>query len=434
MLSPQLSTDDFIAGLRAAGVRRAAIVHDAQCGIRVSHPALEGLAAWAAADRTDFDRHEALFFEIGAESGHLLAAALHRTLRGQGAGGVRFWGYDTVEAFVRDGLRLSRGMGQKNALAGLWWGGGKGLIARRAEVDHRDPEVRRAIYRDYGRFISGLRGCYVTAEDVGTRPADMVEIHATTRFTTCVPEAMGGSGNPSRLTAEGVVVAMEAAFEHLGQGSLAGAHVAMQGLGNVAGFMVTSLLERDVARIDAVDIDEALVAQVRTDVADERLRARTVDASDQTILGTHCDVLAPNAVGGILNPETIARLNAPLVCGAANNQLADPDRDADLLRERGVLFVPDFLANRMGIVNCANEQYGWFDDDPAITAHLDRGAPEGVFQRTLEVLAAARDAGTTPWDEAVALADRLGEIPHPVWGDRTHRIIRHLFEGDWAAG
>ncbi|MEM8929795.1 MAG: Glu/Leu/Phe/Val dehydrogenase dimerization domain-containing protein, partial [Acidobacteriota bacterium] len=402
---------------------------------RASHPALQPIADALAADRRDFDRHEACFFEIGAESGHLLTAFLHRTVRGQGAGGLRFWTYDTVEALIRDGLRLAKGMGQKNALAGLWWGGGKGVIARRADVDHRAPDVRAAVYRDYGRFVTGLRGCYITAEDVGTTPADMAWIFRTTRHATCIPPTVGGSGNPSRLTAIGVVMAMEAALEHTGQATepgraLAGKTVAMQGLGNVASFMLDTLFERGVAKVVATDLDADSVARATARFGD-RIDARVQTRDDRAIFATRCDILAPNAVGGVLDPETIPMLLSPIVCGAANNQLADPSRDAELLKQRGILYVPDFLANRMGIVNCANEQYGVFDDDPVITAHLDREQPTGVFRRCLEVFERATHRDSTPAEEASKLADELSDEPHPLWGHRGWQIITHLIDAGW---
>ncbi|MEO1366897.1 MAG: Glu/Leu/Phe/Val dehydrogenase dimerization domain-containing protein, partial [Acidobacteriota bacterium] len=352
------------------------------------------------------------------------------------AGGLLFWSYDSVEDLVRDGLRLSRGMGHKNALAGLWWGGGKGIIARRRDVDHRDPEVRRAVYADYGRFVSSLRGLYITAEDVGTTPADVARLFTTTRHVTCVPPAVGGSGNPSPLTARGVVVAMEAALHHLGRGELAGKTVAVQGLGNVSSFMVGELLDRGVARVIGTDLDGEVVESVRDRFAAraDRLDLRRTEASDLSILAAACDVLAPNAVGGMLNPRTIPGIQAPLVCGAANNQLEDPERDAAALAGRGILYVPDFLANRMGIVNCANEQYGVFEGDPAIEAHLARETPHGVFRRTLEVIERASQTGRTPADEAVRLADELMEELHPIWGHRGLQIIRRLVDEDWHRG
>jgi glutamate dehydrogenase/leucine dehydrogenase len=426
------SPDDLLRALDQAGVRRGWLMGDeSESGMRASHPVLEPVAAAVSADSRDYRGHQATFFEVGAESGHLLSACVHRTRRGQAAGGVRFWTYATVEDFVRDGLRLSRGMGHKNALAGLWWGGGKGVVARRRGFDHRDPALREGLYRDYGRFISGLRGCYVTAEDAGTTAADMAWIHATTRHATCIPEAVGGSGNPSRLTARGVTVAMEAALEWQGQGDLRGKTVATQGLGNVARFMIGDLLERGVAQVIGADVDDHALAETRKMHAGAPLELRKVEPDDHSILATECDILAPNATGATLNPKTIPTIRARIVCGGANNQLEDPTRDAPALAAQGILYVPDFLANRMGIVNCANEQYGTFDDDPAILRHLDRHEPTGIFQRSHEVYERARASGRTPAAEAELLAEELSEEPHPIWGDRGRQIIAALVREGW---
>ena len=430
------SPDQFIDSLKDAGLRRAYLVTDAETGqLRGSHEALSSLVEAVSGDSRDYHAHEGVFFEVGEESGHLLSAAVHKTRRGQAAGGVRFWTYPTMEAFVRDGLRLARGMGHKCALAGLWWGGGKGVVARRGGADHRDPELRAAVYRDYGRFMTGLRGCYVTAEDVGTTTDDMALIFSRTRHTTCIPDSLGGSGNPSGPTAAGVVVAMEAALQHLGLGTLEGKTVAMQGLGNVSTFMVQELLDRQVDAIIGAEIDEHAVARIKDRFAGTCLQARLVQPGDDAILAEPCDVLAPNAVGAVINPGTIPGLRAKVICGAANNQLEESDRDSTALRDAGVLYVPDFLANRMGIVNCANEQYGYLGgDDPAIAAHLQRETPTGVFQRTLEVLGRAEASGQTTAQEAVALADDLMEEQHPLWPHRGQVIINELVRRGWDRG
>ncbi|MBW2525909.1 MAG: Glu/Leu/Phe/Val dehydrogenase [Deltaproteobacteria bacterium] len=421
------------ATLVDAGQRRAYLITHPKTGkLSASHDSLASFVRALREGCSDYHGHQAGFFEIGAASGHLLTAWIHKTVRGQAAGGVRLWPYDHVEGLVRDGLRLSRGMGHKNALAGLWWGGGKGVIARRADVDHRDPEMRRKIYQDYGRFMTGLCGCYVTAEDAGTTADDMGWIFSTTRHTTCIAEAVGGSGNPSVLTAKGVVVAMEAALHALDQGSLEGKTVVMQGLGNVSYYMIGDLLERRVARIIGSDIDEAAIEKVRRRYGADAVEARLVAPGDETILGERCDVLAPNGLGAILNASTIPTIRAAVVCGAANNQLEQHDRDAPALAARGVLYVPDFLANRMGIVNCANEAYGSFDGDPAIWSHLDREAPHGIWRRALEVFDRAKGSGRTPADEAQALADELAEEPHPIWGNRSQLIIDALVREGWA--
>ena len=435
MLGWDAPVESFIDAVTSENLSRAYLVTNPRSGdLEASHPTLAGIARSVHADERDYHRHQGCFFEIGRESGHLLSAHVHWTIRGQAAGGVRFWEYDTVEAFIRDGLRLSRGMGHKNALAGLWWGGGKGVIARRAGVDHRDPDVRAAVYLDYGRFMSGLGGCYVTAEDAGTTPEDMAWVFSTTRHTTCIPRAYGGSGNPSVLTATGVVVAMEAALDALGLGSLEGKTVAMQGVGNVSYYMIGELLDRKVRRIIGADIDAPAIERVHDGYPGAPMDVRHVCKDDVSIFSETCDVFAPNAVGASLNPSTIPAIKAPIVCGAANNQLEDPPRDAAALQQRGVLYVPDFLANRMGIVNCANEQYGTFGGDPAIHAHLDRDTPTGIYRRCLDVLERARRSGRTPAEEAERLADELSQEPHPIWGNRGQAIIDSLVADGWATG
>jgi len=316
-------------------------------------------------------------------------------------------------------------------LAALWWGGGKGVIARRSGVDHLDASVRQAVYQDYGRFMSSIRGCYVTAEDAGTTTEDMAWIHSTTRHTTCIPEPLGGSGNPSILTATGVVVGIEAAFQWLDRGTLEGKTVAIQGLGNVSRFMIGDLLERKVGRIVGVDIDESCVQQIRQRYPAAELDLRTVSLQDTSIFAERCDVFVPNAHGAVLNPQTIPTIAAPVVCGAANNQLADPPRDGSALAGRDILYVPDFLTNRMGIVNCANEAYGSFDGDRAILSHLDHQSPTGIFQRSLEVFERARQSGRSPAAEAETLADELSEQLHPIWGNRSQQIIDALVRDRW---
>lgn len=427
--------DTLIDAMKSAGLRRGYVVTNSRTGaVEPSHEVFASIADAVAADTRDYRRHEGSFFEIGAESDHLLSAHVHWTKRGQGAGGVRYWFYDAVEDFVRDGLRLSRGMGQKNALAGLWWGGGKGVVCRRKGKDHLDPTVRRGVYRDYGRFVTSLRGCYVSAEDAGTTPEDMAVLFTMTRHTTCIPESLGGSGNPSILTATGVVVAMEAALEHLGLGTLEGKTVVMQGLGNVSLHMVGDLLDRKVRRIVGADIEGSTIERAQKKYPGAPLEATLVPRGDLSIFAEPGDVFAPNAVGAVLNSDTIPRIRTRIVCGAANNQLADPRRDARALHERNIVYVPDFLANRMGIVNAANEQYGRFDGDPAIYAHLQKDTPWGIYRRALEVFARAKSSGRTPAEEASDLADELSQEPHPIWGHRGQQIIDYLVASGWARG
>jgi glutamate dehydrogenase/leucine dehydrogenase len=393
-------------------------------GLVASHPDAEGLRDFLTTDTRDAYEHEAVFLASGRRTGNLLAAFLHWTDRGQAAGGVRHWRYDDLTSLLRDGLRLSAGMTRKNALAGLWWGGGKGIIAAGPQSD--DPAWRRAVYHDYGDFMTRLRGVYVTAEDVGTTPDDMRAVFERTRHTTCIPPELGGSGNPSRMTAKGVVCAMEGALAELGRGDLEGKRVVMQGAGNVATFMMEELLARGVESILATDIFADRLAVVRERLPDERLTLRHVEPDDTALFSEPCDVFAPNALGGVLNPDTIPMLETGLVCGAANNQLLDERRDAALLAERGIPYVPDFLANRMGIVNCADEAFGTLPDDPAVTRHLGRDWDNAVYVVTRRILARAREQGIGTAVAANALADELAREPHPIWPGRVRALAQSL--------
>ena len=423
-----MSPAAFAAELSGLGLRRASFILQGE-SLLASHPALSPLAAELVANRRDFDGHEAVFLELGQKTSSLLAAFLHRTVRGQGAGGVRRWPYATLGALLDDGLRLSRGMGRKNALAGLWWGGGKGIIA----ATERDSVDRAAVYEDYGRFVTSLRGYYVTAEDVGTQPSDMAAIFRTTRFVTCVPPELGGSGNPSFATARGVVSAMEAAVAACLGGDLAGRSVAVQGLGNVARAMIGELLERRVERIVASDIDARQLETARARFAADgaRLSLRQVAADDTGIYREPVDVFAPSALGGVLNPETIPLITAKIVCGAANNQLLDDQRDDQLLADRGIVYVPDFVANRMGIVNCANEQYGVLPEDPSVLRHFDPAWDNSLWAITTRVLERARLERITTTRAANALADELGAVPHPLWPGRGQQIRNALVRERW---
>lgn len=421
-----LSPADFCAFLVREGIERFSLVWDPD-GNRVlaSHPALEPLARLLEGDRRDFDRHEGIFVQVAPETGVLQGVFVHRTCRGQGAGGVRFWRYDTVEGYLRDGLRLARGMTHKNALAGLWWGGGKGVMAQGTGAAG-DPAARRRMYEEYGAFLTDLQGCYVTAEDVGTSVEDMAAIFSRTRFTTCIPPALGGSGNPSAPTARGVVRGMEAALAHRGLGTLAGKTVAVQGLGHVGEPLLGFLRERGVARVVGSDIDPARREELLRKFSGWDLDIRIVPRGDDSILAEPADVLAPCATGGILNPRTIPAIQAGIVCGAANNQLEDPERDDLLLEERGILYLPDFLVNRMGIVNCADEQYGYLEEDPRIEAHLGDEWENSVYNLSLAVLDEARKAGKTPARVALDLAEKRSFELHPLWGHRGAAIIRSL--------
>jgi glutamate dehydrogenase (NAD(P)+) len=422
----RLGMPAFAEALRAANIRRFHLVWDDQRQTVVpSHAFVAPLAELLESDTRDFDRHEGFFVEVG-DSGALHGACIHRTCRGQGAGGVRNWRYDCVEDYLRDGLRLARGMTHKNALAGLWWGGGKGVMTAPKGIE---PAERRRVYEEYGAFITTLRGCYVTAEDVGTSVEDMAAIFATTRFTTCIPTALGGSGNPSVPTARGVRCGIEAALEHRGMGGIAGKRFAVQGLGHVGEPLVRMLLEAGAAHIVGSDIDPTMER-----LSSDRLEVRIVARGDNSILAEAADVVAPCAVGGLLHEGTIGTITAPIVCGAANNQLRDPDADDRRLAAAGISYVPDFLVNRMGIVHCADEAVGYVDDDPAFDAHLGRDHDNSIHALTLHVLETSQRTGEPPGAVALAMAEARSLELHPLWGHRGKRIIRSLVARGWANG
>lgn len=425
------SPEDFAAHLRSLGLRRGYLVLDPESrSVRASHPALGELADWLLADNRDYAEHEGVFLQV-SRGGALFGAFVQQTARGQGQGGLRHWPYPTLAAFLRDGLRLATGMARKNALAGLWWGGGKGIIARLPGDAYRDPVQRAELYAEYGAFVTSLRGCYITAEDAGTGPGDMATVHLHTRFVTCIPPAIGGSGNPSPATARGVVCAMEGALAHKHMGDLGGKKIVMQGAGNVAGHMIGELLARGVAGIVASELSAERRAELTQQYAGAPLTLHPAQPGDDGILAEPCDILAPNALGGILNPDTIPKIQAPIVCGAANNQLLDDVRDAKALQARGIVYVPDYLCNRMGIVSCANEQYGYIPGDPAIERHLGRAWDNSVFVITRACLALAEREGITTAAAANRMADELARVPHPIWGDRTRGIIAGLVADHW---
>jgi glutamate dehydrogenase/leucine dehydrogenase len=423
---------EFVSFILSQGIRRFSFVFDEKRGSLVpSHPQLQPVADYLTSDGRDFAFHEGLFFQLHSDRRTLLGAFVHRTCRGQAAGGVRYWHYDSMEDYFRDGLRLAKGMTRKCALAGLWWGGGKGVICHHPDVPKDDPSTRAEIYRAYGRFMTSLCGCYVTAEDVGTGPEDMSRIFEGTRFVTCMADSLGGSGNPSEPTARGVIAGMEAALSFLNLDSLKGKTVAVQGMGNVAGFLIEYLLAKDVKQVVATDINSDRVHSLTRRLDDPRLHTRISAPGDATFLSTDCDILAPCATGAILNPDSISDIKARIVCGAANNQLEDAHRDDALLMARGITYVPDFLTNRMGIVTCSNEQYGYITKDPAIEQHLSRDWEHSIHQTTMRVLNESDTTGDPPGLVALRQADRLSLEVHPIFGHRGRQIIDSLIQNRW---
>jgi leucine dehydrogenase len=302
------------------------------------------------------------------------------------------WRYEDSRAGVRDALRLSRAMTYKSAVAGLPLGGGKGVIMLPAESPELSASRRRDVLLDFADTVESLGGRYITAEDVGTSARAMEVIARGTSHVTGLSRKHGGSGDPSPWTALGVEEAIRvSAGEALGEPSLKGLSVAVIGLGNV-GARVAKLCAKAGAELVVADVDPGKRA-----LADD-LGARWV--SPETALSAEVDVVAPCALGGILDHETVPRLRCAVVAGAANNQLAD-DAIADLLHTRGILWAPDFVANAGGIINIAVElEPEGYDPKRA------RARVRGIGDTLRRVYADARAIDATPLTAALELARR----------------------------
>ena len=337
----------------------------------------------------DFDAHEHIQFVTDEQTGLKAVIAVHSTHLGPGAGGARFWHYAADEEALTDALRLSRGMSYKNAMAGLPLGGGKSVLLAPPERQ-KSPEYLAA----FGRAVDGLGGRYVTAEDVGMSVSDMIEIRRQTSFVAGLPNADGDvGGDPGPHTSLGVFLGIKAAVRRaLGKDSLDGLHIALQGAGSVAtGVALHACTEG--ARLSIADVD-ADKAQKLADAT-----GGTVVSTD-AILGLEADVLSPNALGAILDEQSIAALRAPVVAGGANNQLATPE-DGQRLHGRGILYAPDYVINAGGIINVCTEYCG--DGD----ASLVRERIEGIPVRLEEVWTESAASGRDPAAVADAMAQRL---------------------------
>lgn len=318
------------------------------------------------------------------ETGLAGVIVIHSTRLGPAAGGCRFRHYASLEEASVDALRLAEGMSYKNALAGLPLGGGKAVVLRPGRAFNR-----AALFRAFGSVVASLHGRYVTAEDVGTRVEDMVQVAEATAHVAGLPARPGAAGgDPSPWTALGVFKAMEVAVARQLGAELADVTVAVQGLGQV-GFALCELLHDAGARL--------IVAEPHSDVA---ARAAVRFGADimrsDALVEARADVFAPCALGAVLDARSVRRLRARIICGAANNQLATPE-DGAALAERGILYAPDYLVNAGGIINVAAEYLGWGTDEV-------RRRVEGIGARLSEVLDRAAASHVHPHEAADALA------------------------------
>lgn len=335
------------------------------------------------------DEYEEVVEVWRRRSGLRAVVAIHSTVRGPALGGTRFYPYDSEAAGFEDVVRLARAMSYKAAVAGLPLGGGKAVIIG-------DPRTAKSkkLLRDYADLLNSLEGRYITAEDVGTSQADMDELGQYTRFVAGRSRVHGGSGDPSPLTAYGVVRAMEAAsLVTWGSDELGDRHIAISGIGKVGSELARLLLERG-CRLTVADASSAAVQQFSS--------LPGVDVVEpEHIHRSKCDIFAPCALGGVLNEVTVPELNCEMVVGAANNQLSD-ESIAESIQELGIVYVPDYVANAGGLINIANEYLG-YDEARA------RRAVSGIFSTVENLVHESTKQGCTPLAATQALAlQRLG--------------------------
>ncbi|RME73854.1 MAG: Glu/Leu/Phe/Val dehydrogenase [Planctomycetota bacterium] len=330
--------------------------------------------------------HEQVVYCNEESAGLRAIIAIHDTTLGPALGGVRMYPYATEEDALLDVLRLSKGMTYKASVAGLNLGGGKAVIIADPRKDKNE-----VLLRAFGRFVETLGGRYITAEDVGTNVADMEYVLAETSHVVGISVTQGGSGDPSPVTAYGVWKGIQAtAHAKFGRDDLEGLRIAIQGLGKV-GYHLARHLVQSGAQVTACDIDAA-----RAKAVGEELGIEIV--APETIFDVPCDIFSPCAMGGVINDETLERLQCAAIAGAANNQIAE-ERHGRLLEEKGILYAPDFVINAGGLINVYCEMDG-YNRDRALRMC------DTIYDKLLEVfrIAASDDALTT--HDAAQLAAR----------------------------
>jgi leucine dehydrogenase len=332
--------------------------------------------------------HEQILLSHDPSCGYFGIIAIHDTTLGPALGGTRFWQYASTAEAITDALRLARGMTYKSAVAGINLGGGKSVI-----IGDNKRADREALFRAHGRFIETLGGRYITAEDIGTSPADM---EYNKLETDHVAGLLGLSGDPSPVTGYGVYVGMKAAArERWGSDNLAGKTVGVQGAGKVAYYLMQHL-HAEGARLIVTDIDGDKVKR-----AVQEFGARPV--SPEAIYDQEADVFSPNALGAILNDETLPRIKAEIIAGGANNQLAE-DRHGDELEKRRVLYAPDYVINGGGVINVYGELHRW----PVERAKKKAGE---IYETLLRIFEIAKRERIPTYRAADRLAEqRIGAV------------------------
>ena len=329
--------------------------------------------------------HEQLMFFNDNKTGLKGIIGIHNSVLGPALGGTRLWHYASEQEAINDVLRLSRGMSFKSSISGIHLGGGKAVI-----IDNPNAKKDEAYWRSYGKFVDNLGGKYITAEDVGTNTRFIEYISLETDHVAGKPDYLGGGGDPSPVTAYGVYLGMKAAQKQLsGSESLEGKKVLVQGAGHVGQYLIDHLA-KEKAVISIADINKANLKMVS-----DKYKVKVVSPTD--VYHADMDIYAPCALGASINDSTIPQLKCGVIAGAANNQLADELVHGNLLRDKGIIYAPDFLINAGGVINCYIETIGY--NRPRALA-----ATENIYDQTLAVLNNAAKAHRNAQEVALEIA------------------------------
>jgi len=313
--------------------------------------------------------HERVLICNDKKSGLKAIIAIHSTICGPSLGGTRMWNYKNGEEALKDVLRLSRGMTYKNAISGLALGGGKAVIIGNSREDKSE-----ALFRSFGKYVDSLNGDYITAEDVGINPEDMLQVAMETKHVSGLP---GKSGDPSPVTAYGVYMGMKAAAKfRYGNDSLEGKKIAIQGVGHVGEYLV-EYLSKENAKIIITDIHEDMIKRVCD-------KYKCSHVAPENIYDIDMDIYAPCALGSTINDETINRLKCQIIAGAANNQLENENIHGLQLMQKNIIYAPDYLINAGGVMNCYKEVYNIPDEKVMKMA-------EDIYNTTFDIIKFSAD-------------------------------------------
>lgn len=340
--------------------------------------------------------HEQLLFCNDNETGLKAIIAVHNTTLGPALGGTRMWSYNNELEALNDVLRLSRGMTYKNSISGLNLGGGKAVIIGDARKDKSE-----ALFRRFGKFVESLGGKYITAEDVGINPQDMTWVNMETNNVVGLP---GKSGDPSPVTAYGVYMGMKAAAKvQWGNDSLSGKKVVVQGVGHVGEYLVAHLA-KEGAEIMISDIHEDTLKAVSS-----KYGATVIGVDD--VYTADMDIYAPCALGATVNENTLPQLKCSIIAGAANNQLADESVQGEQITNKGLIYVPDFMINAGGVINCYAEVKG-------LSSEWAMSKAEEIYGRTIDILNRSTAQNIPTYKIANTMAeeriDAIGKVKLPL--------------------